>query len=263
MRSLCSGILRKLLSAYNISDGGCRRGGFQCGSLLDTQARAYMRHAAARAGRGGRTRVCETGVYHGFSAITWLCAHPAVELVAFDIVVQPVVSSALQRLFQGRVELHEGSSLHTLPAYQHAHPSHRCDIVSVDGGHFGYVPLHDLYNFALLAPQNDSLVLMDEVGYLNWAGPGWRTGVDSVGVPVLADSTKACCPDATIAWRYACATHLINERQCFKPGGVDVPLEEQASAASAESRGWCEGVYASRNPATAAGFAALGIPDAR
>ena len=73
---------------------------------------------------------------------------------------------------------------------------------------------------------------MDEVGYLQ-SRPG-RTGVDELGVPMLYQGTKdemrACCPSSTIAWRYAQATGLIQERRCIH------------NVAGTRS-GWCEGLF--------------------
>ena len=269
-----SSLLKHTLNRHNVSEGSCRHGGFQCGSILSGQSRVYMRHAAARAA-DGQSSVCETGVYHGFSAVTWLCAHPSVNLLSFDLQVQPVVSHFLHRLFPKRVTLKEGSSLDALPAYLRSHPEHRCNIISIDGGHFGYLPMHDLFHFSRMAVPNESLVLMDEVGYLNWAGPGWRSGVDYLGRPALAESAgRACCPDATIAWSYARSSELIREIRCVAAGAADISFDVSPDilpdiispeavpvAASASSRGWCVGVYERWTKATAARFAALGIPD--
>lgn len=235
------------------------------------QAGAYMRHALsyakARAEAGRRTTVCETGVYHGLSAANWLCAHPLVELYAFDVVVQPSVASSLHQLFPGRLKLLEGDSVHTLPAFKRSHQQLECNIVSVDGGHFGYVPLHDLYNFGLLSVPNQTLVLMDEVGYLNGAGRGWRSGVDSLGSPALANGGgRACCPDTTLAWTFARTAALVHEKRCFAPGGADSSFEVDANTRAETllradtARGWCEGLYGALTPSVKASFSALGIP---
>lgn len=231
------------LDRYNLSRTACHRGGFQCGSIeaIPAQVERYMRHGRVMASRvGKRATVCETGVFKGQSASVWLCSHPDISLYAFDYELDPAVRTALLLLFPGRVKLIAGSSVRTLPAFRRKHPEVRCHIASVDGGHFGFVPLHDIYNFARMARPNRSLLLMDEIDFLQ---PG---GVDDVGIPVLPSGERSCCPSSTVAWRYAQATGLVREHRCFRHG-----------------RGWCEGHYSldPGDPATSiGGWTSIGVP---
>ena len=204
------------LGLHNRSEAACHLGGFQCGSISQFRAQVerYLYHGA-QAARGnygllqGTTTVCETGVFKGESAATWLCSHPSTHLYAFDYKIDPTVRGVLPRLFPGRVQLFEGSSVKTLPAFQRSQPEVRCAIASIDGGHFGFVPLHDLYNFAAMTIPNRSLVLIDEIDFI-FEPNGARNDVDEFGVPVLPNGERACCPSSTVAWRYAQARHGWN-----------------------------------------------------
>jgi len=196
----------------------------QCGSVRENRAQVerYLHHGATYATQGLAT-VCETGVFKGESATIWLCSHPTIRLFAFDYKVDENVGKLLRLLFPGRVVLVEGSSVHTIPQFRQSHPRVRCSISSVDGGHFGFVPLHDLFNFGMMSEPHRSLLLMDEIDYLDRS----RAGVDDMGIPVRSDGKeRACCPSSTIAWRYAQATGLVREQQCFR-----------------QFRGWCEGHF--------------------
>ena len=206
------------LGLHNRSEAACHLGGFQCGSIAQHRAQVerYLHHGA-QAARGnyglrqGTTTVCETGVFKGESATIWLCSHPRIHLYAFDYKLDPTVREVLPRLFPGRVQLFEGSSVKTLPAFQRSQPEVRCAIASIDGGHFGFVPLHDLYNFAAMTIPNRSLVLIDEIDFI-FEPNGARNDVDELGVPVLSNGERACCPSSTVAWRYAQARHAWADR---------------------------------------------------
>ena len=210
---------------------GCHTAGFQCGTITGKrqQVDAYTAHASNLAARTGSTSgpvVCETGLFRGGSATVWLCSSPHARLIAFDLVVDPNVSAVLHHYFPGRVTLVQGSTIETIPVFSRNNPQAQCDIVSVDGGHFGYVPLLDLRNLRAMASPG-ALVLMDEVGFLDVSNQS-----NEVGQPLLANGERACCPDTTLAWTTATVTGLVRQRSCFPPS-------------QRNGRGWCEGVFSS------------------
>jgi hypothetical protein len=231
------------------TQSGCHRGGFQCGTMSSARLQAHRYWMLAS--QPNVERVCETGIFEG-SAAVWLCATKRVKLAAFDLDLHPVAAIVLPAMFPGRVNLTKGSSVLTLPEFVRT-ASVKCDVVSVDGGHFGHVPLHDLYNFARVARPGVTALVMDEVSFLP---PREELGADDeLGRPTIANVTwmhsrpgeRACCPDATLAWRYALQTGLIRQSRCYEPS-------EQ------HGRGWCEGIFMNTS---VPGWEELGMPSYR
>lgn len=288
--------LHYLKETTGVKDACRNGGGMQCGSMIDDgpKAATFARHVTTAAAGRATTTVCETGVYYGQSAFNWLCSHPSVQLVAFDLFIDPKVQATLRRAFPGRVTLTNGSSLHTVPTFAAAHPGVRCDIISVDGGHFGYVPLHDLRNFHAMAARR-AVVILDEVGFLLGGSRGVKH--DMLGHPIGGPAgeeakERLCCPDNTVqptdgartlhaapviacgcsvshsapsrlspalqlAWLAATSWGLLERgtARCFEP-------RKDGTISAAHGRGWCEGRYAESVDQSAWAEAVLGSPRA-
>ena len=187
-----------------------------------TQQRAYFAWAAQRP---NTSTICEIGFNAGHSAYTWLrAAGPRLRrLVHFDLGEHAYVAphhESLRAAFPGvEMELVLGSSVETVPAFAAARPEVRCDLLAVDGGHFGEVPLADLQNMRALAAPG-AWVLMDDI---NAACPG------------------GFCAAPTAAWRRMEAQGQLVTIQCenYLQHAPRKPL-----------RGWCVGRYTHVAPST-------------
>jgi hypothetical protein len=117
--------------------------------------------------------ICEIGFNAGHSAALWLLANPTAKVVMFDLFVHAYSRAnenflrteghkyGLQNVDQRLVTVN-GSSLDTVPKFAKDFPDIKCDLLSVDGGHFDDVPLKDLQNMKLLANKDFNLVLVDD-----------------------------------------------------------------------------------------------------
>lgn len=179
------------------------------------QQRAYFAWVAQRP---NTSTICEIGFNAGHSAYTWLrSAAPHLRhLVHFDLGEHAYVvphHESLRAAFPAvEMDLVLGSSVATVPAFAAARPEVQCDLVAVDGGHFGEVPLADLQNMrALSAP--GAWVLMDDI---------------NVACP------RGFCAAPTEAWRRMEAQGELVTIQCenYLQHGSRKPL-----------RGWCVGRY--------------------
>lgn len=112
--------------------------------------------------------VCEVGFNAGHSAVLWLHVNPNVKVIAFDLFTHKYSKLALdyvgmrfpgmQRskmkqhltIFIGRITVVKGDSRHTLPKCRQAYPDVKCDVMHVDGGHEGDVPLMDTSHMYLM-----------------------------------------------------------------------------------------------------------------
>ena len=67
----------------------------------------------------------------------------------------------LKAVFTGRITLHDGDSMKTLPAFRKRHPDVKCDIFHIDGGHTIEPVTADLANAWALSHEQ-TLLLMDD-----------------------------------------------------------------------------------------------------
>lgn len=87
--------------------------------------------------------------------MNYLIANPNIRLVSFDLGEHQYVRVAQEFIdyyFPGKLELILGTSLETVPNFIKTHPGFKCDLIHVDGGHLGDVPIRGLffsYCFAL------------------------------------------------------------------------------------------------------------------
>ena len=116
----------------------------------------YMRleqlEAYSREARHAQT-YCETGFNGGHGTAAMMLANPRLQVHSFDWMQNPYAERAAQLLalyFGDRFHLHEGNSRKTVAAVA-ASGVVRCDLVVVDGGHFGTVVYADLKNFRKMA----------------------------------------------------------------------------------------------------------------
>jgi len=102
--------------------------------------------------------ICEIGFNAGHSAVSWLAANPDITLYSFDLGYHDYTESIgkyLKKRFPGRFHLILGDSRRTLPKFIQENPTVKCDIMSIDGGHFYDIVLHDFNNFRKMAnPRN-------------------------------------------------------------------------------------------------------------
>ena len=104
--------------------------------------------------------VCEIGFNAGHSAVSWLAANPDIFLYSFDLgyhkYTRPIAQYLKQR-YPGRFEIILGDSTKTLPKFIASHPTVKCDVMSIDGGHFYDIALHDFNNFRKMASARNLL----------------------------------------------------------------------------------------------------------
>jgi hypothetical protein len=79
----------------------------------------------------------------GHSVLLWLLYdHSKLKVTAFDLANHPYPPHAVEWLpkrFGPRLEVVMGTSVETVPAYAAMHPDVACDVLFIDGGHFGEV----------------------------------------------------------------------------------------------------------------------------
>uniref|UniRef100_A0A7S2TZI9 Class I SAM-dependent methyltransferase n=1 Tax=Lotharella oceanica TaxID=641309 RepID=A0A7S2TZI9_9EUKA len=120
-------------------------------------------------------RICEIGFNGGHSAGLWLRAAPQADVLMFDLWNYTYNSrgeaflrdSANGQKFgladaDRRLTIVKGSSLTTVPAYAREHPDVKCDVLSVDGGHFEDIARADLWSMFNLANRNFHVLLLDD-----------------------------------------------------------------------------------------------------
>lgn len=158
--------------------------------------------------------ICELGFNSGHSAALWLAADPDNFVVTFDLLLHDYASAAqafLSTKFPGRLALVAGDSKSTVPGYAGsiAGSGHtRCDLILVDGNHFGDHPIHDLRNFRAMANPDFHVLIMDDVSCDSF----W-------------------CEDPNAAWKMAKESGLV--------------VEFGAGTNPDQSRGFAIGQYAS------------------
>jgi len=119
--------------------------------------------------------ICEVGLNAGHSAAMWLLANRHATVTMFDLYEHTYTEFAVQYLkskeaaakhglvdVASRLRVVPGNSLHTLQTFAVEHPSHRCDLLSVDGGHDYEVALADIKNMRNLANPVFNVLLVDD-----------------------------------------------------------------------------------------------------
>lgn len=116
--------------------------------------------------------ICETGFNAGHSAASWLRnSHPHSQYFGFDagrmFHKYPEENFRLLRTLvpngAERINVHFGDSTKTLPTFiKEVRGSFACELVHVDGGHFGDVPHADLWGFFEIS-NRDTLLIMDDL----------------------------------------------------------------------------------------------------
>lgn len=129
--------------------------------------------------------ICEIGFNAGHSACAFLFGSPRANYLGFDLGSNP--SPVLPNISHGRhnytnssiaiikqqfnattdendkINVIIGDSTQTVPIFHELNPNFRCDVIHIDGGHFGNVPVSDLKNMALLSKEDGStVVLLDD-----------------------------------------------------------------------------------------------------
>lgn len=126
--------------------------------------------------------ICEIGFNAGHSASTFLFASPKASYLGFDLGNQAdkiggesvftgshlyteQCFSKIKELFPQNVKrLIIGDSNETVPSFSlKSKGKFRCDLIHVDGGHYGTIPLDDIINMAKLArPAGSTHLLVDD-----------------------------------------------------------------------------------------------------
>lgn len=111
--------------------------------------------------------VCEIGFNGGHSTATWLSASPRTVVYSFDLGEHGYARPAaleLQAAYPGRLHVAWGDSTRVVPEFERTHGANvSCDILHVDGGHFGNVPARDIQNMHALAHAG-SVLIVDDTG---------------------------------------------------------------------------------------------------
>jgi hypothetical protein len=127
--------------------------------------------------------ICEIGFNAGHSAATLLFGtHIDAKYLAFDLGHLPSnfepnkynhgkhfytnsSKDLINNYFKNnnKVELIIGDSTDTVPNFVNNNKDFKCDLISVDGGHFGLTPIFDLINmYSLAKDDNSTIVLLDD-----------------------------------------------------------------------------------------------------
>eukprot|EP00698_Gefionella_okellyi_P015341 TRINITY_DN4329_c1_g2_i1.p1 TRINITY_DN4329_c1_g2~~TRINITY_DN4329_c1_g2_i1.p1 ORF type:complete len:564 (+),score=126.08 TRINITY_DN4329_c1_g2_i1:249-1694(+) len=138
--------------------------------------------------------VCEVGFNVGHSTVIWLENNPNVHVYSFDFCSNPCSEDTiafLQRKYNNRLTLMCGDSRVTIPQFAREHPDVKCDLIHVDGGHTGDVPLADLRNMRVLANPSYHVLAMDDV-----------------------NCDAEFCDAPVTAWRQVIADGIVEESVC-------------------------------------------------
>lgn len=183
--------------------------------------------------------VCETGFNMGHSALNWLLhSAPEARYYGFDAGEMfhkyplenfKLINEVFQKVADATVDLEGskfrvnpqplsvqwGDSSNTLPSFVRSDGKEvKCDLIHVDGGHFGKVPYSDIRNLRALA-KAESLLIIDDVNCIGWA----------------AENRKSGCLEPEKSWQRAISAGIVREQACYRinPG-----------------RGFCFGMYLNR-----------------
>jgi len=168
--------------------------------------------------------ICETGFNAGHSALLFLFLHPTVHVISFDLCEHfycRLAEELLKELFPNRFKLIVGDSTRTLSTLVRRSKTRiQCDLVFIDGGHQGEVPLSDLTSFWQLGHplQSDftssdrirgAKVLMDDLACIPaeaciYTQEAWDSLKDAGHV-----QQTACYRGVTVGWCYG---HFVYTR---------------------------------------------------
>jgi len=129
---------------------------------LTSQMRSYV----ALANDSSVKAICETGFFTGESSALWLCTNPYATLYSFDIMFPPDSLLAIKSRFGERFVAFKGDTLQTLTEFAAQDQPPSCDLMIMDGGHYGPTPGSDLRNFAMIASKHldrKHTLIVDEV----------------------------------------------------------------------------------------------------
>ncbi len=106
------------------------------------------------------------GFNAGHNTFMWFAADPHLHVYSFDLgehkYTQPMAEH-LQEMFPGRLNITLGDSRKTLPQLYKMNPQIKCDLVVIDGGHKGDVPMRDFENFyPMVDALSEHLILLDD-----------------------------------------------------------------------------------------------------
>lgn len=105
--------------------------------------------------------ICEIGFAGGHSATSLLYATGAANYMGFDEWNRPIYEDAalqwvIQTFRESNIVIYKGDSTENVPEYDG-----KCDVIHIDGGHQGDVPLTDMTNMARLASKHNLLLIDD------------------------------------------------------------------------------------------------------
>lgn len=127
--------------------------------------------------------IMEIGFNAGHSALLFLCCtSPSVHVVSFDLGYYGYVFAAkrfIDEYFPGRHTLITGDSTQTIPNYEEhimyrdPVPPSEFDLLFIDGGHDGDVPLNDCINSMRLA-SSKNVVMVDDINRIKPRQTSWN-----------------------------------------------------------------------------------------
>ena len=140
--------------------------------VFERQIYASIASMAPKGAANIRT-ICEIGFNGGHSASLWLLAAPTAKVIMFDLFehkYSPINEQLLRkegasyglRDVDRRLAIITGSSVETVPKFAQEHPDVQCDLLSVDGGHFGDTPQRDMKNMMRLANKQWHVLVIDD-----------------------------------------------------------------------------------------------------
>mmetsp|Transcript_44956 Transcript_44956/g.105990 ORF Transcript_44956/g.105990 Transcript_44956/m.105990 type:complete len:373 (-) Transcript_44956:98-1216(-) len=203
-------------------------------------------------GRGVST-VCEVGFGgQGSSTMLWLHQSNVDQVVCFDTFDfsprQKEYRDAIKEKEAERFAYHTGDSTVTVPAFADANPNFVCDVVFVDGEHFGSVPFADLLNLQRLATE-DTVVIADDCAEILVQDASGRVEIPASGDQWdhQSGSNQRCahCHDVRLAW-----LHLVQQGRIAHIATVPALAgnTSQGYFVGDEQRvSWCVGRYRYRD----------------
>ncbi len=122
-----------------------RRANLWSGNIVIDQSRMYLELVQDPV--LNISTVCETGFFMGVSTHLWLWAKSEIVVHSFDLNFEQSFLQDLKRRFPepGRLFTYAGDSNLTIPNLP---KTTVCDLISVDGSHEGWQPLHDFLMFS-------------------------------------------------------------------------------------------------------------------
>ena len=166
--------------------------------------------------RSDARRIVEIGFNGGFSAQTFLSAHPDTTVLSFDLGRRRAARTGkayVDELFPGRHTLIEGDSRFTVAQYAREHPGETFDLAFIDGGHAYENAWADITSVRALCRAGTAVVMDDLVPWRPWgAGPAR-------------------------AWAQAIAEGLVDQHELYQDG------KRVATVGQRATRAWALGSY--------------------